>query len=125
MKDQVSKTIHLQGTFKAGLYTFVTPKSSPSAFAMANSTTSTAQEAIRHAQLGHPTAPVLYRALSSCNLAIVISCNKLSELCVHCLLAKSHKLPFPFSFSHALNFCILTCGVLHHVQPLIEQDMFF
>ena len=24
-----------------------------------------------------------------------------------------------------LNFCILTCGILHHVQPPLEQDMFF
>ena len=68
---------------------------------MANSITSTAQEAIWLARLGHPAAPVLSRALSSCNPAIVISCNKLSELCVHCPLAKSHKLPFSLSSSHA------------------------
>ena len=43
--------------------------------------------------------PVLSRALSSCNPAIVIFCNKLSELCVP--LAKSHKLPFSLSSSHA------------------------
>ena len=101
MKDHVFKAIRLQGTLKAGLYTFATLKSSPSAFVMANSTTSIAQEAIWHARLGHPTAPVLSRAMSSCNPAIVISCNKLSELCVHCPLAKSHKLPFSFSSSHA------------------------
>ena len=46
VKDQVSKTIRLQGTLKASLYTFATPKSSPSAFVMANSTTSIAQEPI-------------------------------------------------------------------------------
>ena len=90
VKDEVSKTIRYQGILKAGLYTFTTPKYSPSAFVMANSTTSTAQEAIWHARLGHPAAPVLSTALPSCNLAFVISCNKLSELCVHCPLAKSH-----------------------------------
>ena len=78
MKDQVSKTICIQGTLKAGLYTFTTPKSSPSAFVIANSITSTAQEAIFHARLGHLAAPVFSRALPSCNPAIVISCNKLS-----------------------------------------------
>ena len=40
-------------------------------------------------------------ALSYCNPAIVISCNKLSKLCVHCPLAKSHKLPFSLFSSHA------------------------
>ena len=97
----MSKTIHLQGTLKASLYTFATPKSSPSSFVMADSTTSIAQEAIWHARLGHPAPPFLSRALSSCNPAIVISCNKLSELCVHFPLAKSHKLPLSLSSSHA------------------------
>ena len=41
------------------------------------------------------------RALPSCNPASAISCNKLSELCVNCPLAKSHKLPFSLSSSHA------------------------
>ena len=128
MKDQVSKTIHLQGTLKAGC-------------------TLSQLQSLHHLHLSWPTPqPLLLKKLSGTPDLVTL----LHHFCLeHCLLAIlplsffvincmncvfiAHRLNlinFPFLYllhMHLipLTFCILTCGVLHHVQPPLEQDMFF
>lgn len=49
-----------------------------------------------HARLGHPSNSTTLALLNSKNLPCIS--NKISH-CNHCLMAKSHTLPFPLSFS--------------------------
>ena len=56
--------------------------------------------AIWHSRLGHPAAPILSKALASCNPSVSFQINKIAP-CKICPLAKSHSLPYSLSSSHA------------------------
>ena len=64
------------------------------------STSSVPTSALWHSRLGHPTSPILSKALASCIPHVSFQLNKM-PLCTICHLAKSHTLPFSLSSSHA------------------------
>nr|CAN82610.1 hypothetical protein VITISV_021745 [Vitis vinifera] len=63
-------------------------------------TSSFSDGAIWHSRLGHPTAPILSKALASCNPSVTLQINKIDP-CIICPLVKSHSLPYSLSSSHA------------------------
>ncbi|RVW60898.1 Retrovirus-related Pol polyprotein from transposon RE1 [Vitis vinifera] len=76
--------------------------SSPSthAFVSTSSVPALTPGAIWHSRLGHPAAPILSKALASCNPSVSFQINKIAP-CKICPLAKSHSLPYSLSSSHA------------------------
>ncbi|RVW86356.1 Retrovirus-related Pol polyprotein from transposon RE1 [Vitis vinifera] len=96
VKDQVTKKILLKGRLRDGLYEF----SSSSPLHAFVTTSSFSDGAIWHSRLGHPAAPILSKALASCNPSVTLQINKIAP-CIICPLAKSHSLPYSFSSSHA------------------------
>ncbi|KAL6335516.1 hypothetical protein AAG906_030644 [Vitis piasezkii] len=95
VKDQVTKKILLKGWLRDDLYEF-SSSSPPRAFV---TTSSFSDGAIWHSRLGHPAAPILSKALASCNPSVTLQINKIAP-CIICPLAKSHSLPYSLSSSH-------------------------
>ncbi|RVX07394.1 Retrovirus-related Pol polyprotein from transposon RE1 [Vitis vinifera] len=79
-----------------GLYEF-SSSSPPRAFVTTNSFS---DGAIWYSRLGHPAAPILSKALASCNPSVTLQINKIAP-CIIFPLAKSHSLPYSLSSSHA------------------------
>nr|CAN82380.1 hypothetical protein VITISV_021579 [Vitis vinifera] len=107
VKDQVTKKILLKGWLRDGLYEF-SSSSPPRAFV---TTSSFSDGAIWHSRLGHPAAPILSKALASCNPFVKLQINKIAP-CIICPLAKSHSLPYSLSSSH-----------VSHPLALIHTDL--
>ncbi|RVX17039.1 Retrovirus-related Pol polyprotein from transposon RE1 [Vitis vinifera] len=97
--DQVTKQTLLKGWLRDGLYEFPS-SSSTHAFVSTSSVPALTPGAIWHSRLGHPAAPILSKALASCNPSISFQINKIAP-CKICPLAKSHSLPYSLSSSHA------------------------
>ena len=60
--------------------------------------------------------PLSFPVINCLNCVFIAHWINLINFLFLCLL-HMHLIP--------LNFCILTCGILYHVQPHLEQDMFF
>ncbi|RVW62840.1 Retrovirus-related Pol polyprotein from transposon RE2 [Vitis vinifera] len=97
--DQVTKQTLLKGWLRDGLYEFPS-SSSTHAFVSTSSVSALTPGTIWHSRLGHPAAPILSKALASCNPSVSFQINKIAP-CKICPLAKSHSLPYSLSSSHA------------------------
>ena len=121
VKDQVTKQTLLKGWLRDGLYEFPS-SSSTHAFVSTSSVPTLTLGAIWHSRLGHPAAPILSKALASCNPSVSFQINKIAP-CKICPLAKSHSLPYSLSSSHAS--LTPTYGVLLLLLPHQVHSIFF
>ncbi|MDV3143314.1 MAG: GAG-pre-integrase domain-containing protein, partial [Sweet potato little leaf phytoplasma] len=120
VKDKISRRVMLHGTLKRGLYQLDLPsiqtsksnsqsslsavvsspsnKSFVSAFQVQKSVSCNVPLNLWHSRLGHASAKVVKSVLKSCN--VVLNVNEKFSFCESCQKGKSHKLPFPQSFTH-------------------------
>lgn len=91
VKDLSTGDLLLQGRTKDELYEWPIPKPPPTAMFSSPSPKTTLT--YWHSRLGHPSLSILNTVVSHYKLP-VSSFNKTLSPCSHCLLNKSHKLPF-------------------------------
>ena len=121
VKDQVSKTVVLEGKLANGLYMFdkaqvqlqSVSSSTPfhkeikapsfsgsdvnqSTVLLSNVNHNNSFE-LWHRRLGHPSSKVVQNVLSSCNIRLLNKDKGIDNICSACCFGKFHKFPFPSS----------------------------